>query len=166
MNPEAFVTSHPSPDDLLQPELSPAQLDHLRDCPICAQIRRDFGNVAPWQALQEEVAIPAKTDQAIRRAIAAIAAEQRQRRFRRRTIFALAASAAALLLAVLIHRHRDPIADLNRDGLVDILDAQNLALTLRRGQAGADLNGDGLADAQDLAILRRQIVDLGPEAKP
>ena len=45
MNPEAFVTSHPSPDDLLQPELSPAQLEHIRSEAMPSYT--GFGDLSP-----------------------------------------------------------------------------------------------------------------------
>lgn len=50
--------------------------------------------------------------------------------------------------------------DLNNDGVVDILDAQLLAIRLDAGD-GIDINNDGLIDKADVDALAMRVVSLG-----
>lgn len=51
-------------------------------------------------------------------------------------------------------------ADLNGDGIVDIMDAFALARRIEAGETGPDLNGDGRIDQQDVEIIATRAVRL------
>ncbi len=54
--------------------------------------------------------------------------------------------------------------DVNRDGVVNVLDAMALALAVQHGGAGGvDLNADNTIDDADVALLAAEIVSLTPD---
>lgn len=58
-------------------------------------------------------------------------------------------------------RSRALTADINADGLVDILDAHALARAVDAGRGGADLNSDGAITRSDADWLADRVVRLG-----
>ena len=84
------------------------------------------------------------------------------------TAFACLLALLAWVGSSLVDRQAAPgatvaLADLNRDGQVDILDAFALARDLQGGRTtGADLNADGRVDRQDVDALAAQAVQLQP----
>jgi hypothetical protein len=86
---------------------------------------------------------------------------------RRRAAWAgMAALALGVGLLVWMDGHRLPTArsaDLNGDGMVDMLDAFALARELQQGpvnQSQLDLNGDGVVDERDVRALAARAVRL------
>ena len=73
--------------------------------------------------------------------------------------------AASLLIAAIIlyfsrPRTSSDVADLNRDGFVDVLDALILAREVKAGGGSLDLNDDGLTDQQDVRAVAMRAVSM------
>lgn len=107
-----------------------------------------------------DVAIPDDVNQRLEQA-AARAARRRVASMRLRTAAGALALAAATALAFFATRPAPAIAgDLNRDGRVDILDAQKLARGVAAGKVAPawDLDGNGVVDSRDADFAARAVV--------
>jgi hypothetical protein len=114
----------------------------------------------------KRVFVPPTIDEAILRA----AREQLDspKRERRGSWFWLrwpALATACLLVCVVAYRVVRPGAtyareDVNYDGVVDVLDAFQVARGLKNGKGGVDVNGDGVIDAKDVETIAARAVRL------
>jgi len=117
----------------------------------------------------ERIFVPPTTDEAILRAARAQLSPARQPKLNwlRFAPWAVGGAAGIMLMFFSLQTPKLPPGfaqeDLNRDGVVDILDAFALAKKLETGASGAgvDFNGDGKVNQQDVAALAAQAVSLG-----
>ena len=121
------------------------------------------------QLPREEIFVPPTIDEGLLRAARQhLSPAERPRITWWRWVPWASGAAAALVLLVLVLQSPRPgpafaREDLNRDGIVDILDAFALAKQLETGaasQANIDLTGDGTIDQRDVAALAAHAVAL------
>ena len=101
-----------------------------------------------------------------------------RRRFRWAALWKVAAAAAVVIFAFSLDLHNKPkrtvrysaldraeVADFDRNGRVDILDAFKLARQIESGEgaeANLDINGDGLVNRDDVDMVALAAVSLAP----
>ncbi len=153
------MTDHLDPlelDAVRAGEASPAQNDHASRCPACA------AEVERLRRLAEGLAGPRiEVPPEVRHAVLALAG--RRMRPRRRLWIPLAAAAALLLGLVALWPRTSAPEDVDRSGAVDVLDAYALALRLRSGarlDPRWDVNRDGVVDRRDVDEIARRSVSL------
>ena len=171
---------HPDDIDLDCVRTGEASVDvaeHAADCAACqeriAALRKLAGGLAVSPA---SIAVPGPREAAIMADGARAAARARRRRRWRLAALPAAAAAAALLTVVLLRdtspstssptdapRVAAPVADVNNDRAVDILDAFALARCIESGapaQPAWDFNHDQVIDALDVDLLAQLAVSL------
>jgi len=171
------MTEHPDPAEIEAArtgESTPEVDAHLADCAQCRALRDELATLADHLAAPPAPPVPPAVEEAIlwnaRKEALRVrrTATQRDRRPTRRLAAWAVAAGIALALGVggllrLAERTdgRFAASDVNRDGVVDILDAYALALHVEHGQGrGADLNTDGRVDGADVDLAARAAVEL------
>jgi len=137
---------------------------------IPAPLQRELQSA--FASLSGCTGVPPETDRSIL-AMAQMVGIAHHRRRARTTLIRLSTAAAAALLAFSVWliwpvptaTQPKPLAittpeDLNRDGLIDMLDALTLARYVDTSQPGPDLNADGLLTRADVDTLALSAVSL------
>jgi predicted anti-sigma-YlaC factor YlaD len=138
---------------------------HLDRCPACRARSALHQRLGRELAEMPRIVVPAEVDLAV----TDLAREQLRRGQRPRRLLrwvAPLAAAAAVLVAVVVPRWTGTPAeprDVNRDGVVDILDALALARAVEGGTASAqwDFDGNARVDAADVDRVALAAVTVG-----
>lgn len=152
-------------------------IEHVSSCVQCRERVDFFAALATNQRLDlGSIDVPQETENAILALAHRQAFRVRERSRRPRLIRLIGSAAAAAALALILlklpqtdvkHPSTSPAElqeDVNRDGVVDILDALALAQRMEQlgGNARWDLNGDNRVDSGDVDWIARAAVQLDP----
>jgi predicted anti-sigma-YlaC factor YlaD len=138
-------------------EAAPEERAHVEACAACRAAVEALRILGERLKARSRIEVPPGMDRAI--------LSKARRRVLRFPAWIAAAAAAAIALAAIpwIAAGRTEPADVDRNGVVDIVDAYRLALRLASGEPvdeRLDLDGSGAVDAADVRRLAQRAVSL------
>ena len=161
------MNEHPDIAELSADSLATAVSEHLQSCNVCSQIHADIKLLeGEFKDLNKRAEIPLAIDQKIYQDISERSKEIRKSIFRKNAFVSISAIAAVVILSFAVFtnvKSVDPImADINRDGEVNVLDSLLLAQKIDKlsFDKTSDLNNDGVLDSKDLKLVRSAVVSL------